>query len=95
MAKLDEQIASLQDKLKTLKVRQQNIETRNRAIAAKRERKEDTRRKILVGAIVLAKVEQKLMDESVLRGWLDAALTRADDRALFGLSAETSNEGSG
>jgi hypothetical protein len=43
------------------------------------------RRKILVGAIVLAKVEQGVIQESVLRSWLDAALTREDDRALFGL----------
>jgi len=43
------------------------------------------RRKILVGAIVLAKVEQGVIQEAVLRSWLDAALTREDDRALFGL----------
>ena len=39
------------------------------------------------GAIVLARVEQGLLEESVLRGWLDGALDRADDRALFGLGA--------
>jgi hypothetical protein len=33
----------------------------------------------------LAKVEQGVLEESVLRGWLKGALTRADDRALFGL----------
>jgi hypothetical protein len=47
--------------------------------------RDDTRRKI--GAIVLAKVEQGVIQESVLRSWLDAALTREDDRALFGLKA--------
>jgi hypothetical protein len=46
---------------------------------------DDTRRKILVGAIVLAKVEQGVLEESVLRGWLKGGLTRPDDRALFGL----------
>jgi len=44
-----------------------------------------TRRNILVGAIVLAKVDQGVLEESVLRGWLKGGLTRADDRALFGL----------
>jgi len=34
---------------------------------------------------VLAKVEQGVIQESVLRGWLSGALTRADNRALFGL----------
>jgi hypothetical protein len=45
------------------------------------------RRKILVGAIVLAKAEQGVIQESVLRSWLEGALTRQDDRALFGLKA--------
>ena len=34
------------------------------AISAKRERKADTRRKILIGAVVMAKVEQKAMDKN-------------------------------
>jgi hypothetical protein len=84
-AKLDQQIETLQERLKQLKTRQQAIENRKKAIATKRERKADTRRKILVGAIVMAKVEQKVLDEKVLRGWLDQALTRKDDRELFGL----------
>jgi hypothetical protein len=37
------------------------------------------------GAIVLAKVDQGLLEEATLRRWLDGALTRADDRQLFGL----------
>jgi prefoldin subunit 5 len=84
-AKLDQQIETLQEKLKQLKTRQQAIENRKKAIAAKRERKADTRRKILIGAIVMAKVEQKVMDEKLLRRWLNESLTRADDRALFEL----------
>jgi hypothetical protein len=61
--------------------------TRQRIEARRRARRDDTRRKILVGAIVLAKVEQGVIQESVLRSWLDGALTRQDDRALFGLKA--------
>ena len=88
MPKLDQQIETLQEKLKQLKTRQQAIENRRRAISAKQERKADTRRKILIGAIVMAKVQQKAMDEKLLRGWLDEALTRDDDRALFELPAK-------
>jgi hypothetical protein len=84
-AKLDQQIETLQEKLKQLKTRQLAIENRKKAIASQRERKADTRRKILIGAIVMAKVEQKVMDEKLLRRWLDEALTRGDDRALFEL----------
>ena len=87
MPKLDERIESLEAKLKQLKVRQQRIETRARAIESRRTRQQELRRKILVGAIVLAKVEDKSFDEKILRGWLDRALTREDDRALFGLGA--------
>jgi prefoldin subunit 5 len=84
-AKLDQQIETLQEKLKQLKTRQLAIENRKKAIASQRERKADTRRKILIGAIVMAKVEQKVMDEKLLRRWLNESLTRSDDRALFEL----------
>jgi len=40
------------------------------------------RRKFLVGAVVLAKVEDGLIEER----WLDPALEKAEDRALFNLS---------
>jgi len=85
MPKLDDQISTLQEKLTQLKLRQQRLDARKRAIEALRERKAMTRRKILVGGIVLAKVEQGEIDGGQFRGWLDQALSRTDDRALFGL----------
>jgi hypothetical protein len=85
MPKLDDQISTLQEKLTQLKLRQQRLDARKRAIGALRERKAETRRKILVGGIVLTKVEQGEIDNEQFRGWLDQALTRAEDRALFGL----------
>lgn len=83
--KLDERISSLEDKLKQLKVRQQRIDARKRALQSRRDRKEDTRRKILAGAVVLTRVAKGELPEAEFRAWLDAALTRSDDRALFGL----------
>ena len=47
--------------------------------------RDDLRRKVLLGAIVLARVDQGLLEESVLRGWLEGAVERPEDRALFGL----------
>jgi hypothetical protein len=85
MAKLDEQISTLQERLTRLKVRQQHIDARKRAIVAQRERKIETRRKMLVGALILQKAKDGLMDAQLLRSWLDQALTRADERALFEL----------
>ena len=83
--KLEERIESLEERLTQLKARQLRIEARKRALASRRARKDDTRRKILIGAIVLARVEHGWLPEAELRTWLDAALTRPDDRALFGL----------
>ncbi|MDP9014744.1 MAG: mobilization protein [Pseudomonadota bacterium] len=86
MPKLTDRISDLETKLKQLKVRQQRIEARARALASNRARKEDTRRKILIGATVLARIDAHQLDHTELQSWLDAHLTRADDRALFDLS---------
>lgn len=85
MPKLTEQITTLEGRLKQLKAKQQRVEARRRSIEAKRTRKVDTRRKVLVGAIVLARIEQGRFPEAELHAWLDEALTRDDDRALFDL----------
>jgi hypothetical protein len=84
-SQITERIETLEGRLRQLKAKQQRIEARRRSLESRRTRRDDTRRKILVGAIVLAKVEQGVLEESVLRGWLKDALTRPDDRALFGL----------
>jgi len=85
MPKLDEQISTLQDRLRQLKLRQQHIDARKRALETQRERKAETRRRILVGTLIMAKIEEGAMDPKQLRSWLDQSLTRADDRALFDL----------
>lgn len=85
-AVLDAKLEEKRLKLQQLKARQQLIENRMRYVAAKQARREDTRRKILIGAVILAKIERKEFDEKKLRAMLDEALTRKDDRALFGLA---------
>ena len=89
MPKIDERIETLETKLKQLKLQQQRKEARARTVAAKRARGEELRRKILAGAVVLAKVDEGSFDGEVLRGWMDEALTREDDRALFGLGRKS------
>jgi hypothetical protein len=53
------------------------------------ERKRDTRRKILIGAAVLAAVDHEgvpvLRSQRELVQWLDGRLTRPHDRAVFEL----------
>jgi large subunit ribosomal protein L7/L12 len=85
MPKLDEQISTLQERLKQLKLRQQRTDARRRALEAQRERKTDTRRKFVVGSVILEKVASGEIDRSQLAAWLDSTLTRQQDRTLFGL----------
>lgn len=80
---IEVRIREAEERLKQLKAQRQKIEARKRAEEAKAKRAADTRRKILVGAVVLAAVERGEFQE--LRAMLDQALTRDDDRELFGL----------
>jgi hypothetical protein len=89
MPKLDQRISSLELKLKQLKTRQQRIDARARALASRRARQDDTRRKILIGATILARIDRHELDHTELQAWLDAHLTRPDDRALFELPAKS------
>ncbi len=85
MPGIDDRIADLERRLKQAKALKQQQLARERAAEKKRQRSDDTRRKILVGAVILAKVEHGEWPKERLREWMDKALTRADDRALFGL----------
>ena len=71
-----------------LRAKQQRIAAKQRALDSKRSRQADTRRKILIGAVVPAKIDQGEFDHAQLRRWLDGALKRPSDRALFDLGAE-------
>jgi multidrug efflux pump subunit AcrA (membrane-fusion protein) len=91
VSKIDERIEALEAKLRQLKVQHQRKEARARTAAAKRARGEELRRKILAGAVLLAKVERGEFEESTLKAWMSVALSRPEDRQLFGL--EVSQEG--
>jgi hypothetical protein len=94
MPKIDERLAAIEAKLKQLKIQQQQLkvvqqrkEARARTVDARRTRREEMRRKFLVGAVVLAKVEAGEIEESTLKQWMRPALSKAEDRELFGLEA--------
>jgi hypothetical protein len=59
MTKVNEQerIQALEQKLKQLKTLQHRREAKARSVALHRTRREEMRRKFLVGAVILAKVE--------------------------------------
>jgi len=83
-----ERIQALEAKLKQLKVQQQRKEARARTVESRRTRREEMRRKFLIGAVVLAKVEAGEIEEKTLKQWLHPALTKPEDRALFGLDVD-------
>jgi large subunit ribosomal protein L7/L12 len=85
MAALDERIKAQEDKLKQLKALKQKQEAQKRAAEAKRTRTQDTRRKVLVGAMMLEHMEKNEATKTNILTKLDAFLTRDDDRTLFGL----------
>lgn len=85
---IEAKIKAQETKLKQLKAQKQQIEMRQRAAVAKITRQQDTRRKVLVGAAILAKVERGEWPKEKLLTMLDSTLTRLDDRALFELSPE-------
>ena len=86
MATIDEKIKLLEEKLRQEKAKKQKIEARNKSMAIKEQRAADTRKKILIGAFMLDRMEKNEETKNRLIGQLDQYLTRADDRQLFGLS---------
>ena len=60
------------------------------ALAAERtlEKKRDTRRKVLVGAAVMARVESGRWPKEDLLEMMDGFLSRPNERELFGLTVE-------
>jgi hypothetical protein len=81
----------LEAQLMRLGGQEQRKEERARTTAAKKSRGEELRRKILAGAVLLAKVEAWEFEEATLKAWMDGALSRPEDRALFGLPVARSD----
>lgn len=83
--KAQQRVKDLEEKLKQAKALKQKAEARVKAAESKQKRADDTRRKILVGAAILAKVERNEWPKDKLLDMMGQTLTRADDRALFEL----------
>lgn len=82
LAKLEEQRARINAEIQRVRAREQQ-----------QKRKEETRRKVLVGAWILRKIESGEWPEQRLLEGLDSYLERNHDRALFGLPARQPQEG--
>ena len=71
------------EKLKQRKARLEAQITRAEQTERQAERRRDTRRKILIGAAVLAELDSRPDWQAVLTGILDRRLTQGRDRALL------------
>lgn len=81
---LNSKIEKQQEKLKQLKAQKQAIETREKKKLTEQKRKEDTRRKILLGSYLLKEMEDDFNRERILAE-LNEYLTEERDRQLFNL----------
>ena len=73
-------------KLETLKAKKEQIEARIKNLESKekaRAKKDDTRRKILIGAMVMEQMAKNADAKSKVLASLDGFLTRPLDRKLF------------
>ena len=89
-AGIEDKIKALEEKLKQAKAQKAKIEARKKAIEAKVQRSQDTRRKVLAGAMVLEMMERDEATRQRFMERLDKYLTRADERALFDLQVTAS-----
>ncbi len=78
----DDQLAEVERQLAQLHARKQLLAVRG----AKRMRAQDTRRKILAGAVVLQQARENPEFRNWLRFQLGSALSRPADRQLFDLA---------
>jgi len=82
---IEERIKQQEEKLKQLKALKQKQEARIRAAQSKKNRADDTRRKVLAGALLLEIMDESAENNESFMKRLDKFLTRPVDRALFGL----------
>lgn len=83
-----------EDRIKDLRDRADQLQMRARLLAqqdARKERAQATRRRILLGACVQDLARRGDVSDGQIRSWLDLYLTRASDRAAFGLPSRPSS----
>ena len=81
---IEKKIEAQLEKLKQLKAQKQAIEARERTKQKEQQRKDDTRRKILLGSYLIKKMQNEANKEKILAE-LNEYLTENRDRQLFGL----------
>jgi len=81
---IEKKIEAQLEKLKQLKAQKQAIEAREKTKQKEQDRKDDTRRKILLGSYLIKKMQNEANKEKILAE-LNEYLTENRDRQLFDL----------
>ncbi|MDX9697706.1 MAG: mobilization protein [Bacteroidales bacterium] len=81
---MEKKIEAQLEKLKQLKAQKQAIEAREKNKNKEQQRKDDTRRKILLGSYLIKKMQNEANKEKILAE-LNEYLTENRDRQLFDL----------
>jgi hypothetical protein len=84
-AKIEERIAAAEAKLAKLREARKAAAAREKRRKTKQERANDTRRKVLLGAYMLKRMNEVEQVRDTMLAQLDKFLTRNSDRALFDL----------
>lgn len=85
---IEKKIEAQLEKLKQLKAQKQAIEARERTKQKEQERKDDTRRKILLGSYLIKKMQNEANKEKILAE-LSEYLVEDRDRKLFSLPSSS------
>ena len=82
---IEKKIEAQLEKLKQLKEKKKAIEARERSKQKEQERKDDTRRKILLGSYLIKKMQSNEANKETILMELNEYLTENRDRQLFDL----------
>lgn len=83
---IDDKITDFENRLKQLKEQKKLAENRAKKKAKEQERKDETRRKILLGSMLLQRMKNDEQYNQNILAWLDKYLTENRDRKLFELT---------
>jgi large subunit ribosomal protein L7/L12 len=86
-----ERLADLEERRAKLNVEIQRVRAREK----KQRQRDDTRRKILLGSLLMSLVKRGDLSDELVQQRLDQHLTRPEDRKLFQLDVEESEGNQG
>lgn len=86
---LEKKIEAQLEKLKQLKARKQAIESREKSKQKEQERKDDTRRKILLGSYLIKKMQESEANKEKILAEISEYLVEDRDRKLFDLPSKS------